>query len=69
MKQVRVFPDDAVLHCRAGSAALKANLPDKAARSFRDALSLEPILWEAFEGLCAVGMDYFLSIRKLALTL
>jgi len=35
--------------------ALKGNLPEKASRSFQGALTLNPYLWEAFEGLCALG--------------
>jgi anaphase-promoting complex subunit 3 len=35
--------------------ALKGNLPEKASLSFRQALALNPLLWEAFEGLCALG--------------
>lgn len=31
-------------------------MPEKAAQSFRHALKLNPFLWEAFEGLCALGM-------------
>lgn len=50
------FPDEAALRCRSGTMALKGNLPEKAASSFRQALALNPQLWEAFEGLCALGM-------------
>ncbi|PPR03934.1 hypothetical protein CVT26_001139 [Gymnopilus dilepis] len=50
------FPEEAALRCRAGTTALKGNLRDKAARSFQDALNLNPYLWEAFEGLCALGI-------------
>jgi anaphase-promoting complex subunit 3 len=49
------FPDDAALHCRAGNMALKGNLPEKASANFLLALKLNPLLWEAFEGLCALG--------------
>jgi anaphase-promoting complex subunit 3 len=49
------FPDEAVLHCRAGTAALQGKLADAATASFRRALQLNPLLWEAFEGLCALG--------------
>lgn len=52
----RPFPDEAALHCRSGNMALKGNLPEQASRSFRDALSLYPYLWEAFEGLCSLGI-------------
>lgn len=51
----RAFPEEAALRCRAGTMALKGNLPEKAAASFRQALALNPFLWEAFEGLCALG--------------
>ncbi|KAG6919963.1 hypothetical protein DXG01_013312 [Tephrocybe rancida] len=49
------FPDEAALRCRSGTMALKGNLPEKASVSFRQALVLNPQLWEAFEGLCALG--------------
>ncbi|PFH52439.1 hypothetical protein AMATHDRAFT_57055 [Amanita thiersii Skay4041] len=49
------FPDEAALRCRSGSMALKGNLPEQATLNFRQALSLNPYLWEAFEGLCAAG--------------
>ncbi|RDB23972.1 Protein bimA [Hypsizygus marmoreus] len=49
------FPDEAALRCRSGNMALKGNLPEKASVSFRQALTLNPHLWEAFEGLCALG--------------
>ena len=51
----RIFPEEAALRCRAGTMALKGNLPEKATASFRQALALNPFLWEAFEGLCALG--------------
>lgn len=51
----RAFPEEAALRCRAGTMALKGNLPEKATASFRQALALNPLLWEAFEGLCALG--------------
>ncbi|TFK72166.1 TPR-like protein [Pluteus cervinus] len=50
-----LYPDSAALHCRAGVEALKGNIPEKASSSFRRALALNPHLWEAFEGLCAIG--------------
>ncbi|KAK0197270.1 hypothetical protein F5146DRAFT_1014772 [Armillaria mellea] len=55
-RTARQFPDDAALHCRAGTMALKGNLQDKAAASFQQALSLNPYIWEAFEGLCSLGV-------------
>ena len=44
------------LQCKAGKAALHGNMPLKAAQSFREALAAEPLMWEAWEGMCAVGM-------------
>lgn len=49
------FPEESVLHCRAGTMAAKDNLVEGASASFRQALALNPMLWEAFEGLCAIG--------------
>lgn len=46
------------MRCRSGTTALKGNLPEKASSSFQDALALNPYLWEAFEGLCALGKSY-----------
>ena len=51
----RPFPDAAILCCQAGTTALKGNLHDSAAESYREALVLNPLIWEAFEGLCAIG--------------
>ncbi len=55
-RDARIFPEEAVLHCRAGFEAMKGNQPENAAISFRQALALNPMLWEAFEGLCSSGM-------------
>ncbi|EMD38605.1 hypothetical protein CERSUDRAFT_105193 [Gelatoporia subvermispora B] len=49
------FPDEAIMHCRAGNAASRGNLPEQAAASYSQALMLNPMLWEAYEGLCALG--------------
>ncbi|KAI8998827.1 protein prenylyltransferase [Trametes punicea] len=49
------FPDEAILRCQAGNSALKGNMHESAAMSYRQALELNPMLWEAFEGLCAIG--------------
>ena len=49
------FPDEATLRCRAGTSALKGNQHDRAATYFRESLQLNPMIWEAFEGLCALG--------------
>jgi anaphase-promoting complex subunit 3 len=43
--------------------ALKGSLPEKASLSFRQALALNPMLWEAFEGLCALGMFFISWLR------
>lgn len=59
----RQSPDPAAILCRSGSMALKGNLQSDAAHSFRQSLSTNPLIWEAFEGLCALGNQlYFLSI-------
>lgn len=55
-RTARAFPEEAALRCRSGTEALKGNLPEKAALSFRQALALNPMLWEAFDGLCSIGM-------------
>ena len=55
-RTARAYPDEAIRHCQAGITALKGNLHENAARSFRRALELNPMVWEAFEGLCAIGM-------------
>ncbi|KAJ6496520.1 hypothetical protein C8R47DRAFT_1114393 [Mycena vitilis] len=54
-RPARPFPDEAALRCRSGNMSLKGNLPEDASLSFRQALALNPLIWEAFEGLCAVG--------------
>lgn len=51
----RAFSEEAALRCRAGIFAMKGNMPEKATASFSQALSLAPMLWEAFEGLCSLG--------------
>lgn len=56
-RNARGFPEEAALHCRSGTEALKGNLPERATLSFRQALALNPMLWEAFDGLCAIGED------------
>jgi len=58
-KYPSAFSQESILSCRSGSAALKSHLVEKAIPSFRHALSLNPFLWEAFEGLCAAGMKLF----------
>ncbi|KAH7912129.1 hypothetical protein BJ138DRAFT_1179026 [Hygrophoropsis aurantiaca] len=54
-RTTRAFPEEAALRCRSGTMALKGNQPEKASQSFRQALTLNPMLWEAFEGLCSLG--------------
>ncbi|KAH7889660.1 hypothetical protein F5I97DRAFT_1846114 [Phlebopus sp. FC_14] len=51
----RAFPEEAALRCRSGTVAMKGNLHEQASSSFRQALALNPMLWEAFEGLCSLG--------------
>lgn len=60
-RNAKAFPEEAALRCRSGAEALKGNLPEKASLSFRQALALNPMLWEAFEGLCAIGMSLNLA--------
>ena len=57
-RHAKAFPEEAALRCRSGTEALKGNIPEKAAISFRQALALNPLLWEAFDGLCSIG-NYF----------
>lgn len=54
-RSAKPFPDEAALQCRSGTMALKGNVPEQAMSNFRQALALNPYLWEAFEGLCAAG--------------
>lgn len=54
-RESKPLEEEAVLCCKAGQAALKANLYDKAVAKFRRALSINPMVWDAFEGLCAAG--------------
>lgn len=54
-RTARNFPEEAILHCRSGLTALRGNLPDQARGSLLRALSLNPMIWEAFEGLCSLG--------------
>lgn len=54
-RTARTFPEEAVLHCRSGLTALRGNLPDQARGSLLRALALNPMIWEAFEGLCTLG--------------
>ena len=54
-RPTRTFPEEAILHCRSGLTGLRGNLPDQARGSLLRALSLNPMIWEAFEGLCSLG--------------
>lgn len=54
-RTTRAFPEEAALHCQSGLNAMKGKLPDHARRSFRLALALNPMLWDAFLGLCSLG--------------
>lgn len=54
-RAARTFPEEAILHCRSGLTALKGNLPELARGSLLRALGLNPMIWEAFEGLCSLG--------------
>ncbi|KZS98958.1 TPR-like protein [Sistotremastrum niveocremeum HHB9708] len=47
--------DESVFYCRAGVMAAKGNQPERAISNFEKALNLNPLLWEAFEGLCSLG--------------
>lgn len=51
----RAFPENAALHCHAAASAAQGNQLDAAATSYEEALKLDPMVWEAFEGLCALG--------------
>jgi anaphase-promoting complex subunit 3 len=67
-RAARPFPDEAALRCRSGIMALKGNIPSLASHSFRQALALNPFLWEAFEGLCAMCASYSPKSRFQPLT-
>ncbi|KIY51024.1 TPR-like protein [Fistulina hepatica ATCC 64428] len=54
-RQATLYPEEAALRAREGTACLKGNLPDQAAIHFRAALALNPMIWEAFDGLCSLG--------------
>lgn len=54
-RTARNFPEEAILHCRSGLTAMRGNLPDQAHGGLLRALSLNPMIWEAFEGLCRLG--------------
>jgi anaphase-promoting complex subunit 3 len=52
----RDIPDIAIMYCKAGILASKASLKRDAIDHFSAALTLEPLLWEAWLGLCSLGM-------------
>ncbi|KIJ32451.1 hypothetical protein M422DRAFT_783439 [Sphaerobolus stellatus SS14] len=54
-RESKPVPDEAILECRMGYLYMRTNLSERAAESFAHALTLNPLLWEAFEGLCAAG--------------
>lgn len=66
-RTTRAFPEEAALHCQSGLNAMKGKLPDHARRSFRLALALNPMLWDAFLGLCSLGE--YLSLLTTRLTI
>ncbi|KAG8762160.1 anaphase-promoting complex subunit cdc27 [Ceratobasidium sp. 428] len=47
--------EEATMHCQAGQYAMKGNLYDKAVASLKEAIRLNPYLWEAFEMLGSLG--------------
>jgi len=51
--------DIAIMHCKAGLLAAKASLKREAVDYFSAALTLEPLIWEAWLGLCNLGMHIF----------
>jgi hypothetical protein len=59
-----------MLHCRSGLTALRGNLPDQARGSLLRALSLNPMIWEAFEGLCSLGESaYRILLQSLLMSI
>ena len=50
------IPDIAIMHCKAGLLAARASLKTEAVNYFTSALTLEPLLWEAWLGLCNLGL-------------
>ena len=57
-------PDPASLHCHSGILAAKACRTDDATTSFTRALQLDPLLWEAWTGLCALGTSIQPSLHN-----
>ncbi|KAJ3923641.1 hypothetical protein F5877DRAFT_31172 [Lentinula edodes] len=54
-RTARQSPDLAAVHCLSGAMALRGNRQTIAAQNFHQALTMNPLIWEAFEGLCALG--------------
>ncbi|KAG8759045.1 anaphase-promoting complex subunit cdc27 [Serendipita sp. 396] len=48
-------PEPAILYCKAGLTAAKASQRQEAIDNFYHALKLEPLLWDAWQGLCTLG--------------
>ena len=55
-RQVFNCSDMATLFTRSGNMAMRTNQSDVATSSLKEALKLNPFIWEAFEDLCAVGL-------------
>lgn len=49
----------AALHCKAGRLAAKASQKQEAIDSFYAALSLDPLLWEAWVGITSLGLSSY----------
>ena len=66
-RSAQAFPEESILHCRSGTTAIKGNLHDAAEGSFRTALALNPMLWEAFEGLCDLGTSLWYVVCRVVI--
>lgn len=66
-RTARQSPDLAAIHCLSGAMALRGNRQTIAAQSFHQALTMNPLIWEAFEGLCALGNISLSSYHSLSL--
>lgn len=51
------IPDIAIVYCKAGMLAAKASQRQEAIDNFSHALALEPLIWDAWLGLCTLGAD------------
>ncbi|KAL1920559.1 uncharacterized protein VTP21DRAFT_936 [Calcarisporiella thermophila] len=49
------IPDEASVYCLLGMLCQKSNRTQQAIRYFRSALSLNPMLWQAYDALCQLG--------------